>query len=282
MYHNLTEQLGLGKVETQDPDIPKDFVKFNEMIGLPRHPQTHEPSQLAPFQLDFFEKFIGDTESSKHKKYIVNKGRQVGFTELVVRILLYKALTCYKPGIIIVIAGTRVETTKQIMSRFHPLLDNIPSVVEDRTDLRIKLRNGIEILGFPSNSNAIRGLTGIRACFMDEAAHFEIIDDSVVVDAILPAVEASNADLVMISTPRGPRGFFYEIEMSQNDYVKLKFPIWVTKGHLYTEDWIRNILKRTDIDVDQEYLNQYTTSRNSIFGNAFPEGDFAEEVLNFD
>ena len=135
-----------------------------------------------------------------------------------------------------IVAGTREKTTKKIMQRFAELFHSIPdAIVQSKTDLYIKLANGTEIEGFPSNSDAIRGDTKIAAIFIDEAAHFKLIDDSVVMNAIKPIVDTNKSDLYMISTPNGMRGFFYEIDKEANDYMKLKYNIHQAIGFIYTK-----------------------------------------------
>ena len=122
----------------------------------------------------------------------------------------------------------------------------------------------IEVL--PSNSEAIRGYTKIRAIIVDEAAHFGLVDDRVVWDAIEPIVMTNKSDLFLVSTPRGQRGFFYDISISENDYKKLHYDFNNAIGWIYTREEMEEELKRTDIDVDQEYRCQFTSARNSIFG----------------
>ena len=61
------------------PDIPKDFVKFNELIGNPIHPATHQQMCLTPYQLDFFNRI----DTSPLHKYHLNKARQMGFTTFI-------------------------------------------------------------------------------------------------------------------------------------------------------------------------------------------------------
>jgi len=269
----VSKNLTTKKPKSSDIEIPLDFIKFNELIGLPEHPATHQQQPLMPFQIDFHNQL----ENGKHKKFHVNKSRQIGFTEICVRELLYSALTRYKEGLVAVIAGTRVDTTKFIMSKFTPFLNKIPNVLNDRTDLHIRLRNGVEIIGYPSNSASLRGLSKVRAVFMDEAAHFELIDDSVVLDAIMPIVETNQSELIMISTPNGPRGFFYDVDMEQNEYFKIKHPIYSARGYLYSDEQIQAILSRKDVDVEQEYLNQYTTTRNAVFGSDFKVEEYVPE-----
>jgi len=42
---------------------------------------------------------------------------------------------------------------------------------------------------------------------------------------------------------------------------------------IYSKEEAEQELLRTDVDVEQEYFNQYTTGRNSIFGKVMPEDE---------
>ena len=243
-------------------EIPKDFIKFNNLIGLPKHPATFEPMELMNYQKNFFMT-IDNTGS---RKFHVNKARQIGLTELILRILAYRCFNKYKGGNIIIIAGTREQTAKAIMQRFKNLFYNISHEIVNQSDISLELKNGTVIRAYPSNSDSIRGLTKIKAIFMDEAAHFNLIDDRKVMDAIKPIVETNRADLFMISTPNGPRGFFYDIEKDDNDFLKLSYNIWEAVGWIYSDEEARIMLDDISIDTEQEYLNKYTTGRDSIWG----------------
>ena len=147
------------------------------------------------------------------------------------------------------------------------LFRNIPDVLDGTSsDLLIRLKNGSEIEGLPSNSEAIRGDTKIRCVMIDEAAHFNLVDDSVVMDAVEPIIMTNKSDIFLVSTPRGQRGFFYDISITENDYKKLHYDFNNAIGWIYTKEEMEEELKRTDIDVDQEYRCQFTSARNSIFG----------------
>ena len=197
----------------------------------------------------------------------MNKSRQIGLTEIVLRIIQYHCFGKYKGGKILIIAGTREKTTKTVMNRLKILFNEIrPTVQDDKHDLHIILKNGTEIEGKPSNSEAIRGETKIKAVVVDEAGHFAIVDDSVVLDAIEPILHTNKSDIFLVSTPRGQRGFFYELAMSENDYKKIQYDYTCAIGWIYSNKEMQEELKRTDIDVDQEYRCQYTSARSSIFG----------------
>ena len=250
-------------------DIPKDFVKFNEFIGNPIHPATHQQMPLTPYQLDFFE----HTEKSPLHKYHLNKGRQMGFTELVIRILLFYACTKYSAGKIVIMAGTRLDTTKDIFQRLTTLIKNLTPYVQSAGPNSIMFANGVEIISLPAQSEAITGLTKIRAILMDEAAKWNLRDDRPVMNAVMPIVRSNHSDLFMISTPKGPRGFFYDIDITDNDFLKIKYSIWETEGNLYTKKEIEAMLSSTTEDPKQEYLNEYVAGRDSIFGSLSEEDE---------
>ena len=242
---------------------PKKNCCFSHLVGLPQHPATMQPMKIMPHQLDLIKQSMAD----KQLKFHINKSRQIGLTEIVMRIIQYHCFKKYKGGKILIIAGTREKTTKTVMNRLKMLFTNLRGTVkDDRHDLHIILKNGTEIEGKPSNSEAIRGETKIKAVVVDEAGHFALVDDSVVLDAIEPILHTNKSDIFLVSTPRGQRGFFYELAMSENDYKKIQYDYTSAVGWIYTAKDMQEELKRTDIDVDQEYRCQYTSARSSIFG----------------
>ena len=251
-----------SKTKTTLLEIPQDFLKFNDLIGLPKHPATFEPMALMDYQKRFFK----DIDNTDYHKFHVNKSRQIGFTELILRILAFRCFNKYAGGNIIIIAGTRELTAKVITQRFKNLFYNISHEIINQTDISLELGNGTVITAYPSNSDSIRGLTKISAIFLDEAAHFNLIDDSKVMDSIQPIVDTNKSDLFMISTPNGPSGFFYDIQLTDNDFKKYSYDIHEAVGWLYTLEKANEMLENQTVDSDQEYMNKFTTGRDAIWG----------------
>ena len=256
-------------------EIPQNFIQFNDLIGLPKHPATYKPMALMNFQRQFFESI----DNTNYHKFHVNKSRQIGFTELILRILAFRCFNKYAGGNIIIIAGTRELTAKVIMQRFKNLFYNISHEIVNSSDISLELRNGTVITGYPSNSDSIRGLTKISAIFLDEAAHFNLIDDSKVMDAVQPIADTNKSDLFMISTPNGPKGFFYDIEIGDNDFQKFSYDIHQAVDWLYTQEKANEMLENSTMDPEQEYLNQFTTGRDSIWGFVTDEHRTDEEEM---
>ena len=258
----LTEELSKLKFWC-GKTIPKTNCCFSHIVGMPSHTHTLNEMKFMPHKEDLVKQAC----TNKHTKFQVNKSRQIGLTEIVLRIIQYLAFTKYAGGRIMVIAGTREKTTKKVMDRLKLLFQNMPELlVPNTSSMNLEMTNGTQFEGFPSNSDAIRGDTKIRAIVVDEAAHFNLTDDSVVMNAIEPIVLTNKSDLYLVSTPRGQRGFFYDIGIGENDFKKLQYDYTCAIGWIYSKEDMEQELTRTDLDVDQEYRCQYTSSRSSIFG----------------
>ena len=66
--------------------------------------------------------------------------------------------------------------------------------------------NGSRIVGLPDVEANVRGFSAVSLLLIDEAAR--VSDD--LYKAILPMLAVGDGDLWLMSTPCGPRGFFYE------------------------------------------------------------------------
>jgi len=74
------------------------------------------------------------------------------------RIIQYQVFHKYAGGRVLIIAGTREKTTKKVMARLRMLFRNIPDVLDGTSsDLLIRLKNGSEIEGLPSNYRSYQG-----------------------------------------------------------------------------------------------------------------------------
>jgi len=261
----LESILALHKGKSFDySSIPHDFEKFNKYIGLPKHPESLEERPLTPAQLDFIKSYTTKDVDWIH----LNKARQCGWTELILRILAYNAFFKYKGKKIGIIAGTSGITTKQIFDRFRELFANIPETVNENGPLKITLHNGTEIYGAKASVEAFTGWTKFGAFLMDESAKWDRIDDTPVLDSILPIARSNHADVFMISTPNGPRGFFYHIGINENSEFKhAEYNIHKGGKGLYTKEEIQQMINSSEEDPNQEYLCQYTIGRESIWGN---------------
>jgi len=256
------------------------------IVGLPRHPATNEEMPLTPYQVDLANKVFngrksfGDAIAQMRKalKMHIKKGRQMGFTEIVLRIILHLCFSRYAGANVAIIAATTGTLARKDLRRFAVLLKSIPAVVEQwmkstKEGICIKLVNNTVVWAYSASEEALTGDTKYKCIFMDEAAKWRTVDDTPVFNSILPIVRTNGADLFLVSTPKGPLKMFYKIDMDHNesDFVFFVYDIWEAEGNLYTTDEINEMIASSAEDPEQEYLCQYKAGRDSIFGTVSVE-----------
>lgn len=235
---------------------------------------------LTPFQVDLAIKVIdgrlkfGDAIAQMRRPLLMHllKGRQMGFTEIVLRLILHLSFSRYAGSNIGIIAATNGSLAKKDLRRLARLLKSIPNVVEQwiKTNT-IRLVNGTVIEAFPASEEALTGDTNYKCIFMDEAAKWRIVDDTPVFNSILPIVRTNGADLYLVSTPKGPVKMFYQIHEDPQDFVMFEYDIWHAEGNLYTTEEIENMIASSKEDPEQEYLCKYKIGKDSIFGSVTDE-----------
>lgn len=241
---------------------------INHVIGLPRHPATGAEMPLTPFQEDFIEKVAaakaGKKERAKPHKFHINKGRQMGFTEIVLRKLLYGTLTTYAGRKVGIIAGTNGDLARKDLKRMARLYRRIPWMLDKTVQgRRLQLTNGTVIEAFPASEEAMTGDTDYAAIFLDEAAKWRLIDDEPVFNSIMPIVNTNGSDLFLVSTPKGPAKMFYTIHKDPGDFVKFKYDIWHAKGNMYSKKQIDHMLATAKENPEQEYLGKFVVGADS-------------------
>lgn len=255
------------------------FNDFNVRIGLPLHVRTQLPTPMAPPHLAYFDTI--SRMNDRYHKFHLNKSRQSAWSETNLRILAYRGFTKYAGKQVRIIAGTRGALTRKLMDRLKGLFAKIPEVVEENSDsMYLELKNGTVYEGLPANPEASTGDTRIVAWLLDEAAKWDLVDDQPVMNSIMPLVRSNRADCFMISTPKGPRGFFYQIDMdphNNDEWFKVKTNIWAMEGYMYSKEEIEKMLADPSIDAAQEYLNQYTVGRGTIFDDKWATADYEPE-----
>lgn len=254
------------------PNLPQnDFKKFNDIIGLPRHPATLAPSALLPHQLE-----IRDAVKKYHRT-IVNKSRKIGSTETHLRIIAEGCYDQYMNHNGIIIFGNRQNEANRKLEEFESLFHNTwtdldgkkwryGDLVMNKKSNKMELYSGVTIETYPAEPTALRGPANVKFVLFSEAAHINRLSDSKVYTAAHPLVANDDtADFMMESTPNGKRGFFYNLFTSENEYWKLEFPYQVALNSLFSQDFIDSEKNNPEIDFEQEYCCKFTTSSGSVF-----------------
>jgi cytochrome c-type biogenesis protein CcmE len=179
-------------------DIPADPVEFAVSLGIV--PDEWQVEVLA----------------SEHPRKILCCGRQTGKSTVGAVLAVHKALTYAGSTVLVVAPGER--QAKLLFSKAASLYRQagypLPAHSERRTGL--ELSNGSIIEALPAVERTTRGYS-VDLLIVDEAAAVADMD----YHGILPALIATQGEQVLLSTPRGKRGFFHEIWHGAEDWQRM-------------------------------------------------------------
>jgi hypothetical protein len=183
--------------------IPDNWPEFARMTKI------RSGSKVMPFNPYHYQIELVQTVLDNYGT-VVGKGRQLGCTETISSLMLWRA--CREPGFLGVVLSKGQADTANIAKRIRMMADSNPELIElatkNLTDLRIV--GGGRILFRPATPNGVRGLESVSMLLFDEVAFIPSID--LLYTAALPATEMCGGDarIVLMSTPYGRAGFFYE------------------------------------------------------------------------
>lgn len=143
---------------------------------------------------------------SSAPRVLLNCCRQAGKSTIAGVVALHRAL--YRPGSLVLCLAPSERQSKELfgkISGFYRGLHDAPPPESDRK-LGMVLPNGSRIEALPGSEKTIRGFSGAALLLVDEAAR---VDDGLY-HAVRPMLAVSGGGLVMLSSPYGKRGAFYE------------------------------------------------------------------------
>ena len=172
----------------EDLRLALDRVSFAKRLGL-------EPD---PWQEDFLR--------STSDRVLLNCCRQSGKSTMTGIIALHRAL--YHPGSLILCLAPALRQSQELFGKvlgfYRDLERPIPAQAERK--LSLDLQNYSRIVTLPGSEKTIRGFSGAALLIVDEASR--VADD--LYFAVRPMLAVSGGSLMMLSTPYGKRGIFFE------------------------------------------------------------------------
>jgi len=186
----------------EDLELALDRAKFVRALGL-------EPD---PWQEDLLR--------SASDRVLLNCCRQSGKSTMTGVIALHRAL--YHPGSLILCLAPALRQSQELFGKvlgFYRDLDRpIPAQAESK--LSLELENDSRIVTLPGTDKTIRGFSGAALLIVDEASR--VADE--LYFAVRPMLAVSGGALMMLSTPSGKRGVFYEEWTSGREWSRYEVP----------------------------------------------------------
>ncbi len=143
---------------------------------------------------------------SRSDRVLLNCSRQSGKSTMSALMALHRAL--YFPGSLVLCLAPSERQSKELFSKVsdsYRRLRGTPAPASDRK-LGMHLPNGSRIEALPGSEKTVRGFSGTSLLIVDEAAR---VDDELYY-AVRPMLAVSGGSLMMLTTPHGKRGAFFE------------------------------------------------------------------------
>jgi hypothetical protein len=194
-----------------------------ELRRLESRQQISERLEIPAYPVEFAmsvgidpDEWQVEVLASDHPRKILCCGRQTGKSMVAAILAIHKALT--RPGSTVLVVAPGERQAKLLFSRALSLYRQagypLPAHSERRTGL--ELSNGSVIEALPAVERTTRGYS-VDLLVVDEAAGVPDLD----YHGILPALIATQGEQVLLSTPRGKRGFFHELWHSGDDWQRV-------------------------------------------------------------
>jgi hypothetical protein len=195
------------------------------------------------------------------RRLLLNCSRQSGKSTTAAVLALHRAL--FYPDSLILLVSPSLRQSGELFRKVQDalkLLDERPRLVEDNK-LSMTLTNKSRILSLPGKEQTIRGFSGADLIVEDEAAR---VSDELYY-SVRPMLAVSGGRLILMSTPFGKRGHFFNewtdggdtwerIEITATDCPRISPEFLEEERQALGDWWFR-----------QEYLCEFVETVDQIF-----------------
>jgi hypothetical protein len=191
----LTSQTDTGDKYAKDP-----VLFATELLGL---------------KLDTWQQQV---LSSPSKRLLLNVTRQGGKSTISAVLGLHEAI--YKPNSLTVILSPSQRQSSELFRKVTGMRERLPfalDLVEDNR-LSMAVRGGGRVVSLPSSESTVRGYSAVSLLIEDEASR---VEDNLYM-AVRPMLATTSGRLILMSTPYGKRGHFFEAWEHEAVWQKVK------------------------------------------------------------
>jgi len=185
-----------------DLHLALDRVEFARNVGV-------DPD---PWQEDLLR--------SRSDRVLLNCSRQSGKSTVSAVMALHRAL--YHPGSLILCLAPALRQSQELFGKVAGFYRDLGRPIPPLSDrkLSLELENASRIICLPGSEKTIRGFSGVSLLLLDEASR---VEDSLY-HSVRPMIAVSGGTLMMLTTPYGKRGAFFEEWTGGRDWDRYEVP----------------------------------------------------------
>jgi hypothetical protein len=177
----------LERTEGAEP-VPENRLEFAHSLGIV--PDSWQEQLLQ----------------SEAPRVLLNCARQSGKSTMAAIIALHQALRW--PSSLVLILAPAERQAKELFSKVAAAYQALGHIIpaDSYRKMGMELANGSRIEALPGTEKTIRGFSGVDLLLVDEASR--VADE--LYYAVRPMLAVSGGGLMLLSTPYGKRGIYYE------------------------------------------------------------------------
>jgi hypothetical protein len=203
-----------------------------------------------------------DLLRSNARQLLLLCSRQSGKSTASSILALHEAV--YKPDSLILLLSPSLRQSQELFRKLKDAYNALESPFMPRTAqesaLTLEFDNGSRIVALPGKEATIRGFSGVSLLVIDEASR---VPDELY-QSVRPMLAVSGGRIVLLSTPFGKRGFFFQEWTGGQDWQKVK--ITADQCRRINAEWLER--ERAMIGswwFRQEYNCEFVETTDSFF-----------------
>ncbi len=237
-----------------------DWTKYSHPVAL---------AACAGITLDPWQE---EMVSSTASRLLLNCSRQVGKSTTTGVLATYTAL--HKKSLVLLLSPSlrqSQELFRKCLEVYRASGRPVPANAENA--LSLELDTGSRIVSLPGKEGTIRGMSGVDLLIIDEGSR---VPDALY-KSVRPMLAVSNGRLVLLSSPFGTRGFFYE-EWKRREHWHY-FEVPATACPRISQEFLAEERESMgDWWFQQEYMCQFMDAQQAAFRAADIERIISPEV----
>ena len=210
---------------------------------------------------------------SSADRVLLNCSRQSGKSTMSAVVALHRAL--YHPGSLVLCLAPALRQSQELFAKIANFYRDSgrPVAPQGERKLSLELKNGSRIMTLPGSERTIRGYSGAALLLVDEASR---VDDELYY-AVRPMLAVSGGTLMMLTTPYGKRGVFYEEWIGDGVWERYEVP--ASECPRIPEEFLEE--ERSTLPpwiYRQEYECSFEETEDQIFTHEMIERAVSSEV----